>query len=138
VKPFDVAICGLLLANSDIASAIGDRIYKDAAPGDAVTPYIIYSINAGRTEEVTFGLDGATAVYNVQAVASIDENGRGIAEDIAGYIREALHRAETTITGWGLYKLRQQSFFSITEHIERGQYAYVGGLYRMALDQVRN
>lgn len=137
MKAFDVAICDLLLANSDIASAVGDRIYKDAAPGDAVTPYIIFSINAGKTEEITFGIDGATAVYNVQAVSNIDQDGRTIAEDIAGYIREALHRATANVTGWDLYKLRQQSFFSITEHIERGQYAYVGGLYRMELDQAR-
>jgi hypothetical protein len=130
-----VAIRTLLLADSAIHAAVGDKIFADLAPTKAVTPYLIISLQAGRTDSLTMGYDADLGDINVKAVCDVDKDGAEVVTTLAGHIRRVLHREHLTIPGWVFYQMKHRTPFSYTDLVDRRPYAYAGAIYRVEADQ---
>lgn len=90
------AIYDKAYANASLAAAVGTRIYRSPAPQGAIYPLVTYHWEGGGDLNET-PEEAVNTVYLIQAVSdkSADEAG-----DLAGYIRDAFHRATLTVSGW--------------------------------------
>lgn len=117
-----------LAGDADILLELGGTaIYKGIAPNGTSTPYIIYNIQAGGSDNDT-PIDSVDVVLLVKAVSTDSRE----AETIADLVRARLHEAELTLDApWTNYRTQHTSIVDFVEQVDREQFYHVGGLYRV-------
>jgi len=124
------AIYDRLAGDSAITALVSTRIYRQAAPQDAVLPYLIYQLQGGGDENLT-PTESTNHVYQVRAVSQVSNDEAG---DIAQAVHDQLHKATITVTGWTNYWTAAISDIELVETDQSGvRRWHRGNMYRIRL-----
>lgn len=135
INAAEVGIRRAFLASAALVALCGQRFYSMQAPENVALPYVTYQIIGGGSPNVSpraeFDLMvtvNCVATDNVVAGTS----GAATAKTIAGLVDSALHNRQLDLPApWSAWDCQNESVFEFVENVDRIQYYFVGGVYRV-------
>lgn len=122
----ETALYTALTGNVSLAALATGGVYEAQAPASATDNYVIYQYSGGGDEN-THPRRSLNLVYRVEFISTV----RGTARTGAGYIDDALHNVELTITGYANYSTRKDDLFAQVDNVAGKQYFRKGGFFRI-------
>jgi hypothetical protein len=125
----DTWLYSVLHGDATLLAAV-TGIYADAAPPDAVFPFVVFALQAGADVGTVNGLRIMTrATYTVRVVT--DKPGFGAITAAADRIDALLHRASATVTGGAIISCVRVEPLRYTELAAGKMYRHLGGFYEI-------
>lgn len=107
-------------------------IYKNQAPEGAALPYIVFSKQTGRTENLDANRVDSLLYY----VRAYSENSAAQAGSIDAQVDAALHLVPLTVSGWTNIWLARETVIELPSTEPSGQVIHsAGALYRIIVDK---
>jgi hypothetical protein len=127
----ETAIRALLLADPDIAAAVGpDGVYYETAPQDALPPYIVYQQIIPPRELNRTPRREQVYTYAIAAVMTTRKDAQKLAEDIDAAMTDASFLG----AGWASYWCFASSQISRSERRLSGEvFHHEGGNYEIRI-----
>lgn len=119
------------LAAGGAGTLVGDRIYNSLAPVDAVMPFIVFTFESGGERNIA-----KRTVMDVRYTVKAVGLDAAAVKPIAPAIRTDLHGQSLTLDSpYQLIRVQHMMWIDTCELIERQQYFYAGGVYRIRLTE---
>jgi uncharacterized protein DUF3168 len=118
-----------LIADSEIQTLVGDRVYHRLGPDDATLPYIVIQQQSGNAVYAFSGRVARQTMWLVKALAVT----MGSAEDIDEAIDRVLTDGALDVSPYRLLECRRDSDISMPERDGGTTVHHVGALYRISL-----
>jgi len=122
----ETALYSKLTGNSNLNTLCAGAVYEAQAPASTTDNYVIYQYSGGGDDN-THPRRSLNLVYRVEFISTV----KGTARTGAGYIDDALHGVELTITGYSNYSCRKDDLFAQVDNVAGKQYWRRGGFYRI-------
>ncbi len=106
-------------------------IHHILAPVGAALPYVVYTFAGGGSDNMT-QLESEDEMWYIKGVAE----SASTAGQIAAAIYNALHKQTLSLDeGWTAYRCQHSEPIAMVEVVDRKQYYYMGGSYRIRTSQ---
>lgn len=122
----ETALYSKLTGNAQLVALATGGVYEAQAPASTTDNYVIYQYSGGGDDN-THPRRSLNLVYRVEFISTV----KGTARTGAGYIDDALHGVELTITGYSNYSCRKDDLFAQVDNVAGKQYFRRGGFYRI-------
>jgi hypothetical protein len=123
------AVKTMLTSSPEVTGYVGDRVYEDLAPADAVYPFVVFSLS---TTDDLYVIGGYRVWASIEILAKVYarcdtyEPLRPIVRAVDG----AFSMATVATTGGDVMSARRTRQYAAVEEYESDQLRALGGVYR--------